>query len=312
MRPALQVNLKALLCRAFALSIGFASSPATAATEPTLNVKTDVREEYYEVRGKDAEEVFGSIQRKGLGGKAGLTASGLTQSELSYSLSAPAGTSSCEGAKFDLSASVVVTLPRHAQPSSLTEAGRRHWEAYATLVEYHEYRHVEIEFQGLSELQKKLEQDIKNESIPENTSCASIIDDAIKKQARLTTKRHEDFHAQESKSVKKAQKKILDEIAHLEGSLHINRSELMDLDTDLATLETDRQEATATLEELIASHGGSLPAEDFERAQELRDALKEFTEALNETIRERNVLAERYNEKQAEHASLATQLSWTR
>ena len=200
------MNLKPSRLAALALSVGLIGPASAAPAEPTLSVETDVREEYYEVRGNNAGEVFQSIQRKGLGGKAGLTASGLTHSELSYSLSTVAHTPSCDDATLSLVAKVLVTLPRHARPSELTEAGRRHWEAYETLVEYHEYRHVEIEFQGLSELQKELQRRMKSVSPYEERNCVAVIEDAIAKQSRTTADRHKKFHARESKSVKASQK----------------------------------------------------------------------------------------------------------
>ena len=72
---------------AVALGLSLMSGTASNAADATIDVDTSVDEKHYDVRGTDPGEVFSSIQARGLGGQAGLSASGLTESDLSYSIS---------------------------------------------------------------------------------------------------------------------------------------------------------------------------------------------------------------------------------
>ncbi|MDG2304349.1 MAG: DUF922 domain-containing protein [Candidatus Binatia bacterium] len=282
------------------------------ATAPLVRVDTDVREQYYDVYGTNADEVFASIQRQGLGGKAGLAASGLTESELSFGLSTATTSSSCRLVELNLRANVVVTLPKHAQPRHVDENTRRQWAAYEALIEFHEYRHVEIEFQGVQELQERFEHETIEATGASADTCNRFVERAIEEQAQLTRQRHDAFHAQESRAVRDAQAALLREIKTTDAELNRQKRELDRLEDQVAAYAEDRARYAAALDELAAHYGNTLPPFEFARAQELAAEVEVLTDQSNELVDTRNELVTRYNEKVGARAALATRLSWTR
>ncbi len=264
------------------------SSPESA---PTVRVETDVRERFFDVRGTNAEEIFSSIARQGLGGDVGLAASGLTRSEISFDLAALTAAESCRLDSVDLRITVTVTLPRHAHPLTLDEEVRRQWKAYEALVEFHEYRHVEIEFQGIQELQETLERTEIERSQGGASACHASVRRAIDEQTIRTRERHEAFHAREARDVRARQEELLREIADLDASLQRQRGRIADLDAE--TAELDREHAA------LANAG------DVRSAEELRAERKRL-------VASRNALAERHNEALGKRPTLVTRLSWTR
>ena len=177
------------------------TASASATSEPRqdqiVEASSTSRDHFYDVRGDTADAVFSSIGKKGLGNTPGRAASGLTESKLSYSLeSTYGGNKPCRILSLQLRLDIVVTLPRHASPNTLSANARRNWEIYATAVEAHEYRHVEIELRGLEELSTRLHRSIREGRItaPGKSACANYVDELLSQQRTLTRSRHEEFH----------------------------------------------------------------------------------------------------------------------
>jgi predicted secreted Zn-dependent protease len=294
------------------VAVAYLIAVPAGATAPLVRIDADVRDQYYDVYGTNAGEVFASIQRQGLGGKAGLAASGLTESELSFGLSTATTSSSCRLVEVNLRANVVVTLPKHAQPRHLGEDTRRQWEAYEALIEFHEYRHVEIEFQGMQELQARFESETIEATDASADTCNRFVERAIEEQAQITRQRHDAFHAQESRVVREAQAALLREIEDADAELSRQKRELDRLEGQIAAYTEERARYADALDELAAHYGNTLPPDEFVRAQELSAELEVRTDESNEIVDARNGLVTRYNEAIEARAALAVRLSWTR
>lgn len=283
-----------------------------APTAPTVHLETDVREQYYDVYGTSADAVFASIQRQGLGGKAGLAASGLTRSELSTSLSTITTDTSCRLVEVRLRAEVVVTLPKHASPGHLDEDTRRQWEAYETLVEFHEYRHVEIEFQGVQELEARLSRETVPSADTSAGACQAFVERAVEEQARVTQRRHEAFHEKESVAVREAQTALLREIDDVDATLSHERDVIERLEADLAAHRAEHAEYAHAVDDLIARYGHELPPPEFARVEEMNRVIEVLAEEMNRLAARLNRRAARYNARLAERGDLEARLSWTR
>ncbi len=293
-------------------TIALLSATPTRASPPSVQIETDVQERSYGVYGTDAEEIFGSIQRQRLGAEAGLAASGLTEAELSFSLSTSTNAASCRLSSVTLRATVTVTLPQHERPRSLDTQTRRQWDAYEALVEFHEYRHVEIEFQGVQELQAKLEQGSIEAAGASAEACNALVERAIEAQAAVTRRRHEAFHKTESAAVREAQSALRSEIEDVDARLRREKTELARLAAEIEAVEAEREGGARALEALTQRFGQVLPPPEFERAQELAAAIEFSTEDLNELVVTRNDLVAVYNARIEARAHLAERLSWTR
>lgn len=275
-------------------------------------VETDVREQRYDVYGTNADEIFASIQNRRLGGEAGLSASGLTESKISFQLQTTIDADSCRLAEVALRADVTVSLPRHARPRALDADTRRQWEAYEALVEFHEYRHVEIEFQGVHELEARLRSGTVEAPGASGAACNSYVERAIEEQTSLTQRRHEQFHAEEAAAVRRAQNELLAELRKIDAILARDKTEMDRLDIALEARESERSDHAYALEELKDLYGNALPPLEFERATALANAIAEITAEMREVITTRNARVDVYNARIRERENLAERLAWTR
>lgn len=287
-------------------------SPRAHATPPTVRVDTDVREQYYDVYGTNADEIFASIQRQRLGGEAGLSASGLTESELSFNLSTTIRADTCRLSTVSLRADVTVSLPRHARPDTLDPDTRRQWQAYEALVEFHEYRHVEFEFQGVHELEARLERETVEAPGASAAACNAYVERAIQEQTALTRSRHEQFHVEETAAVRNAQAALLAQMNVIDDELTRDKAEMDRLEVALGAREAERSDYARAVEELTRAYGNTLPSPHYEQARDLGASIDALTEEMNEIVNARNALVDSYNARIDERADLAERLAWTR
>ena len=283
----------------------------TPASESPVRLETSVSEKYYDIRGSGAEEIFASIQGHGLGGMAGLSASGLTESNLSYTISSSTDYFGCRLEDVSLDMKVDVTLPRHARPTELDPSHAKLWEAYEAQVEYHEYRHVEIEFKGLKELATELQR-ILPKGRQASKDCRSAIQKAVTRQMKVTRERHEKFHVEESRAVQLAQKDLASQIRDKDARIRDEKRALDETSSELEAIESEHAQWVREFEALIDAHGRELPPDAFDQAEEfasLAEALRAQSAEL-QTVQSAQV--SRHNELVEERRHLARQLSWTR
>ncbi len=303
-----------MLHRAGRLALGAVATLmlCDAAAATTVRVETDVQERFYDVRGTSADEIFASIGRKRLGGEAGLSASGLTESEIAFSLSVRSDGASCRVEAITLRADVLVTLPKHAWPSRMNTTTRRQWEAYEALVEFHEYRHVEIEFRGVQELQAALERQTIEAPGASAEACNAQVERLIDEQTRRTRGRHEEFHREEAAAVRSAQSALLAEIGAIDEGLGRQKGEIDRLVALVAQHDAERARYAARIDDLTDRFGNALPPPEFAHARELADAIELLTAEMDEAIATRNALVETYNAGLDERRGVQQRLSWTR
>lgn len=293
------------------LALATVTTNAAATEPPQVQVATDVQETYYDVYGATAAEIFDSIARRRLGASAGLSASGLTESQLSFTLTTSTSDGICELSAVDLRAAVTVTLPRHGAIDSLEPATQRRWEAYEALVEFHEYTHVEIEFQGLQELLEQL-QAVPVEAVGGAEACHSFVEAAIATQTRRTRERHEAFHAREARAIHQEQAALRAEIEAIDADLRAARAEMDRLAREIAILDEDRAVLDAALAEITAEYGTVLPPELYDQAKEIEAEISHATDARNERVLTRNALVAPYNRQIEARRDVVARLSWTR
>lgn len=302
------------LARIFGLALLLgAPGPARAGEEapPGLRVETDVQERFYDVRGAGADEVFASIRRRGLGDTPGRAASGLTRSELSYRVKTSTTPEACRITDLTLRADVVVTLPRHAAAATLDRSTRTLWEAYEAQVEFHEYRHVEIEFRGLEELEARLRREVLGLDQPP-AGCTGSLDRAIAEQTATTRRRHEEFHVEESRAVREAQADLVAQIERLDEGLAGAREQIESRNARLGDLAAERDARVRSLRVLAERWGDLLPESIGERASESASTVARLDEEIRALAAEQDALAAGYDERAGERRNLVDRLAWTR
>ena len=284
------------------------SSPALSAAPeiptPTIEASSRSRDRFYEVRGVTAAEVFSSIGKQKLGNIPGRSASGLTESKLSYSLeSTYGGNKPCRVLSLKLDLNLVITLPRHASSRNLDPDAQRNWEIYETAVEAHEYRHVEIELRGLEELTQRLRRGITDGKITAagQSACANYVDELLRQQRSLTKRRHEDFHVEASQEVRDLQAAGRARLDTFDEQLERDQRALNELAEMIGEV---RDEYDDLLESIPLSAPG-LRADSWSIAREL-------AEELNAAIDRHHVLREELQGQLEARKRLVEDLQWIR
>ncbi len=233
----------------------------TTAGAADVHRASTVRDQYFDVSGASADTVFASIARKKLGPEPGRGASGLTESSFRYSLEMEApDLEVCRVTSLVLNLDIVVTLPRHRAPHSLSADDKRNWEIYATAVELHEYRHVEIALRGLEEVAARIERGLTAGRIQGSgkKSCKKYINQLLAEQRETTKRRHADFHREDSRVVRGLRRNAREAIDKLDAELAKLTAAIDALDTVIAAAQTDQLHAPAG--ELLAEIHAAIEA----------------------------------------------------
>lgn len=299
-----------LLAR-FTAALLLGTGSASATSPPSVQISTDVREDHYAVQGNDAAEIFASIGRRKLGARAGLTASGLTESQLSFTLSTTEAQGVCRVEAIELRAAITVTLPRHAHPNTLSPRVRRAWGAYEALVEYHEYTHVEIEFQGVQELLEDFER-APIDAVGASEICHAAVERKIDAQRRKTRDRHEAFHRREDASLRTAQGELKAEIDALDRELRAQAAVLEQQTLEITALGGAADELVLALEGLGRQLGPEAPPAAFAHYEDLERELAAAERDRDALVAQREEDAAHYDARLAERRRLVERLSWTR
>lgn len=286
----------------------FLSSPVGSAPAPpepdVVAASTQSRDSFYEVRGATADAVFSSIGRRKLGNTPGRSASGLTESKLSYSIESVSGSNKpCRVLSLSLDLDIKVTLPRHANPGVLDPDARRNWEIYATAVEAHEYRHVEIELRGLEELAERLRRSLSEGRItaPGKTSCANYVNELLQQQRVLTKSRHASFHEEAAQEVRDLQTMARMRLDNLDSAMRQDQATVAEFDQLIRSVRLTFDETNATI-----------PLATPYQAAERQAAARAIAEELNAAIDQRNLLAEDLRSQLTERERLVEDLHWIR
>lgn len=172
----------------------------------------------------------------------------------------------CRVTNLRLSLEIVVTLPRHRATHSLSADDKRNWAIYATAVELHEYRHVEIELRGLDEVAARIERGLAAERIRGSgkKSCKDYIDRLLAEQRETTKRRHADFHREDSRVVRGLQRSAREEISKLDAELATLTAAIEALDEAIAAARQEQGQAPAgdllaEINAAIEARNGLLP-----------------------------------------------------
>ena len=116
----------------------------------TVRLTTSRDTVYYLVTGATTQEIFDSLEANGpdTGQELGERfTSGLAEAESSYQIELLDDGESCEVQSVAINLKLVVTLPQHSNPSSLSNLQLRRWRQYVRQVATHEQHHVDIHYQ---------------------------------------------------------------------------------------------------------------------------------------------------------------------
>ena len=205
-------------------------------------VKRSTSTEYYLVRGTTAAAIFDEIDKNGLVEKSGQRTIGLTT--VAWKLAAEGV---CSAPSLTITATLVVTLPRHEHPEFLPGDVRRHWERFAARVAAHEQRHVDIFLDGANSMKASMEA-----ARAKGSSCAEVekaIDELWARGQAEIDRAQEQFHVEDGA-------KNQAERGPLQADLNVNKERLAALEAEMRRPGVAREEHAKLADEynrLVAS-----------------------------------------------------------
>jgi predicted secreted Zn-dependent protease len=195
---------------------------------PSVVLETSVSTEHYPVRGTTAAAIFEEIDKNGLVEKTGQPAMGLTTVAWKLASDGP-----CNAPSLTITATLLVTLPRHEQPDVLAPDVRGHWERFAARVAAHEQRHVDIFLEGAQAMRASMET-----LRAKRMSCAEIEKavDEIWAHGQATIDRAQtQFHVEDTAKSKAAR-------GPLQADLEVNRARLAALEGEMRRPGVSRED----------------------------------------------------------------------
>jgi predicted secreted Zn-dependent protease len=132
-----------------------AHSGGPSRTKPFTGIP-NLRLSYYEVSGSSAEEIRRSINaHRPRDSHDGQRVDALTEWTIGWSIEVrePGG---CDLSNAQVRYAATVTLPRHADPATLPEPLRSHWEAFVASLARHEDWHARYAYEHLGDVRAAL------------------------------------------------------------------------------------------------------------------------------------------------------------
>ncbi|HYS15454.1 MAG TPA: DUF922 domain-containing protein [Candidatus Binatia bacterium] len=129
--------------------------PSAAAARVELRIRNST--EYYSVRGETASAIFEYFEKNSPTDDKGHRAGGLTSSSWNLAFNGTDGPAGCSPYSITIALNLVITLPRHDHPASLSEDIRTRWQRLVARVAAHEQRHVDIYLDGVKTMKTRME-----------------------------------------------------------------------------------------------------------------------------------------------------------
>ena len=260
---------------------------------PSVLLDTNIITTYYPVTGKTSDDIFASIEARGLkDGDTGAKASGLTSYQPSYNWTSRERKGTCSIDEMLISVALEMILPQHTQIESLDTATRKKWDEFASSVAAHEQTHVDIYLQGAEKLKTQMA------AITARDTC-SVLDEEIKREwathDRAMNAEQDAFHAREDARVEALLAPLRTRIQQNESQLEalsaridrLNQNAIA-LQAELKSLETQLSSIETQLSQLDVVYRGNLPPAVYSRYESLR-------QQYNATVPRQNTVARQYN-----------------
>lgn len=292
------------------------SGPTSAAAEPAATaapanrvlLQTSQATRYYDVRGTTTNPIFDYIERNGPTDGAGQRGSGLTSAKWSYVWKGDATRAGCSIGSMTINVDLVVTLPRHEQPSALTAAIQTNWDKFVKEVAAHEQRHVDIYLEGAKTMQERMA------AIPVKTTCPELERDLTSTwsgQQKEIEVAQERFHSEEEAKIAAARQPIKAQmdanrlrLAALDRQIQDSEKKIQSLRDEIKSLEGQIEPLKAELERIESTYGTNLPPAVFARYESLRPVYNALAQRYNVAVDQHNVAVDEQSRFAAEHERL--------
>ena len=293
---------------------------------PSVRLTHSLNTVYYPITGTTTRDIFDSVEANGpdLGQVLeGRFTSGLTESESSYEIEFLNHGESCELQSVVISLDLVVTLPEHSDPSSLSGLQLRRWQDFAEGVAVHEQTHVDIFIEGTEAFKNGVEH------LPERFSDCDALKASVSPiwelESIVTDQKQERFHESEellSQRLRGPVQQHIDdnelELAELQDELTRVSSEIDELELQIDGIDGSMQPYDARIAAIEDQYPDLvLPSDTFdeyERLQEewngLNDLRNGFVTQVNALVERHNRIIEDFNQLTKQTNQLIEELAW--
>jgi predicted secreted Zn-dependent protease len=322
------LTLFALLGAACKTGAGAAPTGPDAPANPTpaeqrVQLKTAQSTVYYAVKGSTTNAIFDFIEHFGPTDGEGQRGSGLTSAKWSYVWKGNTSRSGCSIGSMTISLDLVVTLPRHEQPSALPAAIATNWDKFAKEVTTHEQRHVDIYLDGAKTMQERMA------AIPVRSSCSDLEKDLTStwsgEQKEIEDAQGQ-FHAEEEAKIAAARAPIKAQmdanrarLAILDRQIQDSAAKVQRLRDETKSLEGQIEPLKTELDRIETTYGANLPPQVFARYESLRPVYNALAQRYNQVVDQHNAAIDEQTRLSAEHErliaatnALVDTFNWTR
>jgi predicted secreted Zn-dependent protease len=311
-----------------ALAVGCGSGTGAQAVDASapgerVHLRTSEQTRSYSVHGPSSEAIFDFIERNGPTDDSGQRGSGLTAAKWSYVWKGNAGKEGCGIASLTISVDLVVTLPKHEAPQTLTPTVLKSWERFAQDVQSHEQHHVDIYLQGASTLKQRMSE------IPPQASCELLekeIGSVWANEQKVIDTAQEQFHSNEEARINGQRKPLQTQIESNRTKLAAYGKDIRDLDASVASLRNEIKAVEAKIEPLKtemerieSQYGNNLPPVVYVRYENTRADYNTLIARYNALVDQHNSALDRRNRVAVDYESLVEDtndlvdtFNWTR
>jgi predicted secreted Zn-dependent protease len=248
----------------------------------TVSVDT----KYYSVTGTTTDAVRRSLEANWVEPEV----VGLTEAEIEYEPKVTSYDDYCHLEWIDINMKVVMTIPRHSNPSALNSLLSKRWSKFAQDTAKHEQQHTDIHLEGIENLKAKMAE------IPDiHTNCNeaySALDVIYEEEWELNTLRQREFHSSEAMECSFQEYFFEFQIDQHETEMNAYDKELKNLKQQMEQLEqqiTEMDESmlwyesigdTASYNNLVDPYNNALLLYDA-RSDHYNDTVSKYNRELN-------------------------------
>ena len=259
---------------------------------------------YYSVTGTTTEEIFDSVESNGpdvAEETEGHFTSGLAESDSSYKIELLDYGESCELQSAVINLDLVVTLPQHSAPSSLSNLQLRRWEEFAEGVAVHEQIHVDIYTEGAEAFKNGVEH--LGERFSDCDALEASVSSIWEVETILTDQKQERFHESEEQLSQRLREPARQQIDHNELEMAALQDELTQVSSEIDELKLQIDDIDGSIQPYDARMAAIedqypdlvLPSDTFDEFERLHEEWNGLNDFRNGLVTQVNALVEQHN-----------------
>ncbi|HWC28473.1 MAG TPA: DUF922 domain-containing protein [Dehalococcoidia bacterium] len=283
--------------------------PQLTPAEERIRLETKSTTGYYAVYGQTSQEILTYMTNYGPATSDGERGLGIARPQVSLTWQPESRGSTCVIDSMAISINVEVTLPRHAQQNLLEPVLSQLWDELVAGIGRHEQRHVDIYFEGMSQIRNDLVALEPREGCDAlETSVQGIWNQGLDRIQAAQDRFHasEDARISTQKASLKAQYEMKDaSIATLRAQIDVLDANIRSLETEMASLSNQAAPLQSQLETIKAQYPDLvLPPAVGQLYESLRGPYNQIIAQYEAAINQRRSLLARRDTLAVEHDAL--------